>query len=303
MRLSRRIALYAAIGGFSESDFTFTGGADGYDFVDDGSGNWRIKFLTGGVLRLKEALTIDAFLVGGGGSGGKGVAYCGAGGGGGGYTKTIKNITLQPNTDYEITIGGTGGNTIAFNETANGGSAGSDGTSSTSGKTLGGAGGSGGGAGKYNSSNSYTETHKAGDGGSDGSNGGNSVYATSAAGTLIEQHIGGKGQGTTTRAFGDADGELYAAGGGGGAGATSVGTYWSYNGTGGDGILEGGGDGGAANMLHPPTKEDELGSNGETPKANTGHGAGGGSAKSTDNNIIYVGGIGACGIVIIRNAR
>ena len=84
-----------------------------------------------------------------------------------------------------------------------------------------GAGGSGGG-GYGGNSNSGT---RGGAGGSDGSNGAN------AAG-----RAGGTGQGSTTRAFAEPDGDLFA-GGGGGSG-------YGYGGAGGAG---GGGNGGRAN--------------------------------------------------------
>ena len=63
-------------------DFTYTGK---YVIVNDGGGNWRIKFLTDGVFKANKNLSIDVFLVGGGGGGGGCYDY---GGGGGGYTKT-----------------------------------------------------------------------------------------------------------------------------------------------------------------------------------------------------------------------
>lgn len=55
--------------------------------------NWKVKFLTSGSLTTTASLNVDVFLVGGGG---------------GGYTKTVKNITLQPNT-YKIDVGAGGG--------------------------------------------------------------------------------------------------------------------------------------------------------------------------------------------------
>ena len=47
-------------------NFTYTGT---YETVDDGDGNWRIKFLTSGVFTLlkPKQLLIDVFCVGGGG--------------------------------------------------------------------------------------------------------------------------------------------------------------------------------------------------------------------------------------------
>ena len=56
----------------------------------------------------------------------------------------------------------------------------------------------------------YSGNYPAGDGGSDGSNGGDGLSASNSSGYLGK---GGKGQGTTTREFGEATGTLYAGGG------------------------------------------------------------------------------------------
>lgn len=283
-------------GGFTSNDFTYSGT---YQLLDDGNGNWRLRFLTGGTFRPKKAISVDAFLVGGGGSGGNGIAYCGGGGGGGGYTKTVSKVSLAANTDYTITIAGTGGTTSAFNNSAGGGANGKDGVSYESGaEDHGGDGGCGGGAGKYNALKDSPETHYAGDGGTNGSDGGNSFGGTT------RKHYGGQGQGTPTLEFGEGIGDAYSAGGGGGAGSTSSGNAWTLAGKGGAGINGGGGAGGAGKYLLPPSTSERLGSNGGSPAANTGHGGGGGSAKSRDgSDIVYVGGTGASGVVVIRNAR
>ena len=223
-------------------EFTYIGGT--YEIVDDSDtpivtsqDNWKIRFLTSGTLNFSQlngaSNGIDVFLVGGGGAGYDPGSSGNGGGGGGGYTKTVTK-TVTTGTDYTITIGegGTraesggnaGGNTTAFDETANGGNAGTS--------TTGGAGGSGGGK------------PQTGDGGSDGANGGNS---------------GGAGQGTTTREFGSSSGTLYAGGGGaggnngprnggdggGGRGATENPSYAS---TAGETNKGGGGGGGHASM-------------------------------------------------------
>ena len=178
-------------------DFNWTGGDGTYQVLEDGDGNWRIKFLSSGTFTPLRDMVIDVFLVGAGGGGYKSVFY--GNGGGGGYTKTVKSIVPTANTTYSIVIGtgglayrdkdnpGTsGGDTSAFSETAAGGAPAST--------KMGGDGGSGGGTYDSNSSVGY-------DGGSDGSNGGGKN--------------GGSGQGTTTREFGEANGDLYAGGGGG----------------------------------------------------------------------------------------
>lgn len=234
----------------------------GFDFTYTGTCNIRtdgvIEFLTSGDFIPNETLNIDAFLVGGGGAGnGYGSSGVGAGGGGG-YTKTLTKIILQQGTRYPITIGAGGahstsstsyfglggGNTTAFGTTVNGGQP----TTSTG---AGGNGGSGGGG----------TTQQ---GGSDGSNG-----LSSGA------YIGGKGQGTTTREFGEPSGKLYAAGGGGGiSDNTTIGI------AGGDG---GGGMGGTYAV------------NGHDGEANTGSGGGG---KGSNKNLYA--GSGGSGIVCIR---
>ena len=186
-----------ASGGNSLPEFTYTGT---YQLIDDGYGDWRIKFLTSGVLTFAElgsgAKGIDVFLVGGGGGCGNanGVSdYLGAGGGG--YTKTTRQITVQAGVGYPIVIGAgstkpnssstqtRGGTTSAFNTSIEGG---------YSGKSISGGNGGSGGA----STNGAT-------GGTDGGDG--------SVGNMGGQ--AGKGQGTTTREFGEDSGDLYASGG------------------------------------------------------------------------------------------
>lgn len=179
------------------TDITYTGTKT---VIDDGSGHWRIKFLTSGTLRFlvaPDSTTIDLCLVGAGG----GVANAsGKGGAGGGYVANYTSITPVVGTDYPVVIGagtagGAGGATSAFGRTANG--------APSNNSDVGGSGGSGGGGygGAYG-----------GAGGSNGSNG--------AAG---QSQPGGAGQGTTTREFGDASGALYGPGGGGGSSTASAG--------------------------------------------------------------------------------
>lgn len=238
--------------------FTYTGS---YQLVNDNNeivglaykGNWKIRLLTSGVLtftKLNSAKSgIEVFCVGGGGG-----TKCSNGatsGAGGGYTATGRSITVTPGVAYNITVGaggaGTnGGKTEALGVTANGGDASLSANSP-------GSGGSGGG--------SYGATSSGGAGGSNGSNGNG---PGNAVGT------GGKGQGTTTREFGESTGKLYAGGGGGG-----------YFNTGSGGA---GGSGGGAAC-------------GASAAANTGGGAGGFRHPSTGTHN------GGSGIVVIRNAR
>ena len=181
--------------------FEYTGD---YEYIDDGKGNWRIRFLTSGVFTPMEDMVIDAFLVGGGGGGGQNNSnYKLSSGGGGGYTTTQLNIALVSKTEYPIVIGaggapsttnntGNGGKTTAFSQTANGGKEGRRDKGGIGVTAYGGYGGSGGG----DCVQAFKVTPY--DGLSDGAGGTNS----------------GNGQGTTTREFGEPTGTLYAGGGG-----------------------------------------------------------------------------------------
>ena len=199
-------------------EFTYTGD---YEIVNDSDepiavseGNWKIRFLTSGTLtftNLNGAENgIDVFLVGGGGSGAGGGSnsddggYVQGAGAGGGYTKTTKNVAVEVDTEYTITIGSggighaayrtngkSGGTTSAFGQSALGGSGGNA-------NCHGGNGGSGGGAAGFGSND------RGAAGGMDGSNGGS-----------VDSMPGGKGQGTTTREFGEENGKLYSSGGDG----------------------------------------------------------------------------------------
>lgn len=186
------------------TDFLWSGG-DGTLQVIDGT-PWRMKFLSSGTFTPLRDMVIDGFLVGAGG--GKGYAHCGAGGGG--YTTTVRSIVLVANTAYQITIGAAGtnglttatngtegGTTSAFAASAPGGKGSTAGKSSA--RTVGADGGSGGGG--LNISGEHANSSTA-TGGTDGEDG---TTATTAGGT---------GQGTTTREFGETDGDLYASGGG-----------------------------------------------------------------------------------------
>lgn len=221
-------------------DFVYTGD---YEIVNDSDqpiiaseDNWKIRFLTSGVLTFSHlngaSEGMDVFCVGGGGGGN----YSG---GGGGYTTTSRNLIPKTGTEYEIVVGAgggkavSGGTTTAFGVTANGGGT-ANGLEGTNSQIIGygGNGGSGGGA-------SY--------GGSDGSDGGSDTldYATL---------YGGSGQHTTTREFAETGAKLYSGGGGGqsgnnnsgGAGGggtgstpgeTNTGGGGGYNSSGGSGIV------------------------------------------------------------------
>ncbi len=115
-------------------------------------------------------------------------------GGGGGYTKTVKSVVLVAETVYPIVVGA---GSDASNKQA--------GTSSAFGASA--AGGFSGGELNVSSKN----------GGSGGSNGSSSNLPGLIAGGTDGSNGGGYspgiGLGTTTRAFGESDGDLYSNGG------------------------------------------------------------------------------------------
>ena len=200
-------------------DFTWSGSDGTCLVIDDGGGNWRIKFLSSGTFTPLKAMTIDAFLVGGGGGGQ-------SPGGGGGYTTTAKSIALTANVDYTITVGAGGAAGAIFTPGTDGGNSEAFGYSAAGGQransnTQGGNGGSGGG--------SSVQGHGS-NGGSDGGNGSGKTP--------------GIGQGTTTREFGESTGDLYSGGGGGKAeGLGGAGGGGNYNE---DGEANTGGGGGGS---------------------------------------------------------
>ena len=148
--------------------------------LNDGSGNWRIKFTTSGTVKFNTSMLIDIFLVGGGGGGSDN------GGGGGGYTKTYKNQVISTGS-YAVNVGsgggaGRNGGASYFKDSttyvANGGKSGSG--------SYGGSGGSGGGA-------------VCGAGGSYGNSGNCNNFCSGG----FEAGAAGSGQGTTTCEFGE----------------------------------------------------------------------------------------------------
>ncbi len=201
-----RVGGKAATGGFPE--FTYTGS---YTLVDDGGGDWRIKFLTSGTLVVTSgSVTVDVFLVGGGASGAKGnTAVYRRLGGNGGFTYAGTYV-VSKNTSYNIIVGAGGnGASAGVDSSVGGGTSTAFGLSAAGGQSrdhgsaYGGSGGSG---------------HE-GTAGSNGSNGTGLYY--------------GIGQGTTTREFAESSGALYAAGGAAG-GSVSGASNTGNGGRGGD---------------------------------------------------------------------
>lgn len=256
----------------------------------------RAAFTSSGVWTVPAGVrSINVHCTGGGGGGGRGCLngeQGGGGGGGGGYTAYQNGISVQPGTQYTITVGsgGTGdkemdygvidgmpGSASSFGNiiSAAGGKSGSllIPWADTNGLSNGGSGG-GRGAGEENKKYCYF----CGNGGSDGGNG---YFSTAVAGSVISDNMQQfKGQGSTTREFGQAGGTLYSGGGGGGTG------YFGYA----DKYRSPGGAGGGGNG----TSQNTAAGNGAF---GTGGGGGGGGREVPPMS--YCGGRGGSGNVII----
>ena len=258
--------------GAAAPKFTYTGT---YNIRKDGV----VELLTSGTIVFLEPKVIDVFMVGGGGAGGwqTGEGPRGSGGGGGGYTRTVRRESVIANQSYQVQVGaggpvnqgkGQSGYASGFgNFTVPGGSNAPNNTT-----FYGGAGGSGGGGG-VRSNSDY------GVGGSNGNNGENG-YPTSQS--------GGKGQGFTTREFGETAGKLYAGGGGGGRYMAAISPVISMGGTGG---------GGAGGWCSNTGEDYQAAAAGV---ANTGGGGGGGVRVSASNYVEAAS--GGSGIVCFREA-
>ena len=189
---------------------SFTG--DHQIFGDESEG--RIELKSSGTLTLDKG-TYDFFLDGPGASGAisPGPAGRGGSGGGGGDTKPVKGQVVSSEETWTVEIGA-GGVAPTWDSTADGNRGGTTrishgGTSYEAQSGVGGTnqsksgasdGGSGGGAASTNG--------QAGNGGSDGSDGDPGVRGYSA----------GVGQGKTTRAFEEDDGQMFSGAGAGGTG-------------------------------------------------------------------------------------
>ena len=257
-------------------------------------------FTSSGTFKAPSGVkSVDVFLVGGGGSGGFGAKinsngqhyYIGSGGGGG-YTKTVKGASVTAGTSYSIVVGSggsistgnnyTGGTSSALGYSIEGGTSGKWETSDVGS----GNGGSGGGVGGMCESNKWSSASWQ-YGGNGGSNGSNGYYSVNTGGNILCTNVnwGSKGQGTTTRAFGESSGTLYA--GGGASGRSGGSTILPYKGGSG-----GGGNGYAGTW-------DGQGTAATSGTANTGGGGGGGYREYTG---AYDRGPrnGGSGVVIIR---
>lgn len=254
--------------------FTYTGE---YNVRDDGV----VELLTSGSIVFLEPKVIDLFMVGGGGGGADfqsgDTTQHGYGGGGGGYTRTIRRLNIAANTSIPVTVGSGGvsrqnGGPTAFNAISVLGGDSPKGNLTK--RKNGGAGGSGGGGG-VDSNSDY------GAGGSDGTAGENG-YPTTA--------LGGTGQGSTTREFGESAGKLYGGAGGGGRYMAASSPVVSMGGAGGGGA--GGWYGAKANLYQAAA----------AGVANTGGGGGGGALWDGVNGNTP-GASGGSGIVCFREAQ
>lgn len=260
-------------------EFSYTGA-----YTTEGSleGNFVIRFLTSGTLTITDhgdtGGSYDLFAVGGGGGGGwyydGGQGLKPFGGGGGGYTSTKLGASLSVGS-YSITVGAGG----AYN---------TDGQTSSFSSNLSAAGGTA--AKNYKD---YYIPYSGGDGGSGGGkcygNGGSD--GSDAPAVSATAGIPGKGQGSTTREFGESTGVLYA---GGGSGGTTGET--------GRPPTTGGAGGGGNGVYFYLDSNRRWAFNSPTPgAANTGGGGGGGAWYLYDKTIY--GAAGGSGIVCIRNHR
>lgn len=201
-------------------------------------------------------------------------------GGCGGYTKTFKKITLHKGERIEVKVGS--GGVPTNNRSQFGGSTSFGSMSASGGSTL--HGGSGGGGGGWRSS--------VGSGGTDGADGSNGRDSS-----LDIVTYGGKGQGTTTREFGEAGAALYSGGGGGGIIVGYIGNPPSSIDS---------GAGGAGTPVLATGGYQEIGDGYIKRIGRPGGGYGGGGGGTTEpigNSFGSHVGRGAQGIVIIRDAR
>ena len=200
--------------------YTYTGTSQ---IIDDGSNNWRIKFLTDGTFSMKVNMSIDAFVLGGGAPGLTSSNYPGGVGGNGGGCSS-GTISLTALTTYSIDIGDSNLNSTAF---------------SLTGTTGAGASGAAGGHWYYNypggtggTGTCYafgdTSIPYGGGGGGGGSRGDNTDYELGGAGGNLGGGHGGDRNGNGV------SGTANTGGGGGGGGS---GGFGGEAGIGGSGIV------------------------------------------------------------------
>lgn len=181
-----------------------------------------MELRSSGNITFPKAQRIDIFCVGGGAGGFVPSGIYGAMGGGGGYTKTFNFIPVAGKS-YPVVIGAGGAGTTGGNNIYGGpGGATSLGEFSVNG-------GMGGHTEVYGSYQGAGTTKFVG--GNGGSGGGANADGATDGGTGLEylpssthsKAVGGTGQGTTTREFGESTGRLYSGGGNGNYGSTGTG--------------------------------------------------------------------------------
>lgn len=184
--------------------------------------------------------SIDVFLVGGGAGGASNYGTGRAAGGSSGFTQTYKGVSVTPGQVFYATVGSGGRGSFDSPTSSKIEKAQPGGVSSF---------------GSYaaNGSNISNYINDCGTGGSEGGFGENGYSDGNG------RAVNSKGQGTTTRAFGESWGTLYS---GGGGGAISSNPYTGYN----------GGDGGGGNGGFRKQSAMQYATNGA---ANTGSGGGG----------------------------
>jgi len=266
-------------------------------YIDSGTTYMVHTFLSSGAFIVQEGLTVDYLIVAGGG--GSGQSHTGGAGGGAGGLLTATGLAVTAQS-YTIVVGAGG---VAKPGTASStyDSQGNDGNPSSA-LTLSATGGGGGGAWSHG-----------GAGRSGGSGGGAESGATVGSGIAGPPRQGyNGGAGASTPAYGG--------GGGGGAGAYGGNGATTAGGNGGVGlanyirdgntsgttagihIFAGGGGGGTYTASHPTGSGGAGGGGGNgttvgvSGLANTGGGGGG------NRSVVYAGGAGGSGIVIIRYA-
>lgn len=224
--------------------FSYSGN---YEFINEGSNYWRMRFKSSGTLYFAKQVYTDVFLVGGGGGGGENYGYKAGGGGGGGYVSTTVRQPIIGSCSVTVGAGGNPNSagspssivcgSTGVNLSIGGGTGG--GAATTSANGAGGAGGSGGGGGGHNGSPSG-----GGNGGSNGSSG-----AANGRGNAA----GGSGNGVSTYEFGNTSLTLYSGGGAGGGGNRNSGTIQGAgtDGSGNNANNTGGGGTGACGDDHP----------------------------------------------------
>lgn len=182
------------------------------ELTDEGGGNWNMKLLSTGTVTFHADGEIDIFAVGGGGGGG-------ISGGGGGYTTTVRNVKVSAGQTAVATIGA-GGAATGWN-----GNNSYDGTASTL-LTCTANGGKGGGV--------YAAGGDGGSGGGGSDRGAGGTDGSDGSAGVTNPKPGGKGQGSTTQGFGEANYAIYSAGGHGNAYHTTT-AGANNTGDGGDG--------------------------------------------------------------------